>query len=132
MPVRGARSLAVTGKTLWVGLSRLALLGRVDAEGASLVHVPGHSPDGYGPLLFGGRSVWVLAGRRLGELGASNRIRASGRIPAVASLGGFAVARDVWVAGRTAGTVLRLRLPRADEALAGVRPHASTHAQPNG
>ena len=75
VPVRGARSLAVTGKTVWVGLSRLALLGRVDAEGASLVHVPGHSPDGYGPLLFGGGSLWVLAGTRLGELGTSNRIR---------------------------------------------------------
>ena len=114
VPVRGARSLAVTGKTLWVGLSRLALLGRVDAEGASLVHVPGHSPDGYGPALLGGASLWVGAGGRLGTVNRSGRVSFSARLPGVREIGGLAVGLDAWIADRRSGKVLRIRLPRVD------------------
>ena len=133
VPVVGARSLAMTGETVWVGLSGVALVGRVSADRLALVSVAGYAPNGYGPLLFGGRSLWMLAGGRLVELAVAGHVRSSARVPAVATLGGFAIGRDAWVAGRTTGTLLRIRRPTADErAVTAVTPSGWPNHQPKG
>ena len=113
VPILGARTLAVSSGAVWVGRSRSALLARVDAGGITFIPVERHRPDGYGPMLGSGSSLWLAARGRLGMLDARNRIAYSMRLPMVGEVGALAVAGDVWIANRSAGTVLRIRPPSA-------------------
>jgi len=111
IPVEGARTLAATDSSVWVGRAGDRPLVRIDDGDVLPVGFSGRrARDGRGLELAANESVWVAGRGRLasytanGEPGPSARLATSGRVSGVAVLG-----TDVWVADE-AGRVLRVRV----------------------
>ena len=111
--VPGARRLAVTGRSLWVGLARSDELLRIGSHGVSRVATRGFRSGGYGPALTGGSRLWVAT--RAGVLvvdpasGAAREVLRFSRDRDVTAL---ATRGDVWMADQRHAAVVRVR-PRA-------------------
>ena len=111
--VPGARRLAVTGRSLWVGLARSDELLRIGSHGVSRVATRGFRSGGYGPALTGGSRLWVAT--RAGVLvvdpasGAAREVLRFSRDRDVTAL---AMNGDIWMADQRHAAVVRVR-PRA-------------------
>jgi streptogramin lyase len=134
--VPGARTLAVTGRVLWVGLARSHELFRIGSDGVSRVAMPGFGSGGYGPALAGGAQLWLAT--RKGVLvidpatGAARTVLRFSRDRDVMSL---AANGDVWMADQRHAAVVRARPgggmgPAARRAAAS--PARLTGDHPNG
>jgi streptogramin lyase len=116
--VPGARTLAVTGRLLWVGLARSAELLRIGSgsDGVSRVSTPGFRSSGYGPALAGGSRLWLAT--RKGVLvvdpasGSARAVLRFSRDPDVTAL---ATKGDVWMADQRHAAVVRARLGSASD-----------------
>ena len=108
VPLPDARALAVTGRSLWVGLATDAALVRIDADGtARRVTTRGYESDGYGPALAGGKRLLLAAAGRVAVVDpADGSFRRVLRLPAGHRASALAFGRGVWVADETASVIL--------------------------
>ena len=114
IPVLGARSLAVTRGSVWVGRANAASLARIAKNRILHVNVPGHRFDGYGPTLAGGKTLWLAARGSLVQVDPRPTDRRVGfALPKVHDASSIVVTSDVWVADQTAGRIVRLREKRS-------------------
>ncbi len=108
--VRGARALAVTGRSLWVGLARSGALLRIDPDAVSPVATRGFLANGYGPALAGGSGLWLATGEGVAVIGpAGGSPRPVLRFSRTRDVTAIAVHRDVWIADQEDGVLLRAR-----------------------
>ncbi len=104
-PLPGARSLAVTGGTIWVGLARSEMLVQIGAERIRTLRLRGLRADGYGPRLAGGASLWLAVPGRVARLGS---VRATLRLPVKHFVSAIVAGDSVWVADQTTEQILRV------------------------
>ena len=104
-PLPGARSLAVTGGTIWVGLARSDMLVQIGPERIRTLRLRGLRADGYGPRLAGGTSLWLAVPGRVARLGS---VRATLRLPVKHFLSAIVAGDSVWVADQTREQILRV------------------------
>jgi streptogramin lyase len=134
--VRGARSLAVTGRSLWVGLARSDELLRVDSDAVSRVVTRGFGSGGYGPVLAGGSRLWLATEKGVAVVDpATGAVRTVLRFPRERTVAAIGVAGDIWVADQDHATLVRVRArPAPGGLLAAVAasPLRLTRAHPNG
>ena len=109
--VEGARTLASTGSSVWVGRAGDRPIVRIDARDVVAVGLSGRgAQDGRGPELATKASVWVAGRGRLASYAANGDPELNGRLPTSVRPGGLTVlGDDVWVADE-AGRVLRVRV----------------------
>jgi hypothetical protein len=111
--VKGARTLAVVGRSLWVGVAREEALLRVDARGVARLRASGYRADGYGPVLGGGRRLLLATGRLVAVVDPHDgSIRPVLRLPDRHRVSAAAFDGDVWVADERAAALVRARMPR--------------------
>ena len=105
-PLPGARSLAVTGGTIWVGLARSEMLVQIGAERIRTLRLRGLRADGYGPRLAGAalRCGWRCRGA-VARLGS---VRATLRLPVKHFVSAIVAGDSVWVADQTTEQILRV------------------------
>jgi YVTN family beta-propeller protein len=110
LPLPGARSLAVTGGNVWVGLTTSDVLVRIGPERTRTVRLRGLRADGYGPRLAGGASLWLAVPGRLARVGGGpGSVQATLRLPVGHFLSAIVVGDGVWVADQTTERILRAR-----------------------
>jgi len=108
--VPGARTLAATRHSVWVGRSGDRPLARIEQDGLHFVpFARGHGANGRGPALVAGRSVWVADRGRLAAYDPAGTNELALPLPTSGHVGAVAVAGDVWLADESAGAVVRVR-----------------------
>lgn len=111
--VRGARTLAVTGRSLWVGLARSGALLRIDPDAVPRIATGGFRAGGYGPALAGGSRLVLATGEGVAVVDPTRMApRSLLRFSREHDVTAIAVHRDVWIADQEHGALLRVR-PRA-------------------
>ena len=136
LSIRGARSLAVAGGSLCVGLSRSDAILRIGSEAVSRLAIRGLRAGGYGPVLAGGSRLWVATAAGVAAVDpASGAARTVLRFSRKRDVAAIAQHGDLWIADGEHGALLRAR-PRvsAGRLLAASPLHraASPRAHPNG
>ncbi len=111
LPVRGGRSLAIAGGAVWVGLAGDNRLLRINGAGMTLVDLPGHRANGYGPELAGGTELWLALPGRVARVVPAGGPRL--RLPKGSHISAIAFAEDVWLAEQDEERVVRFALESA-------------------
>lgn len=108
--VVGARSLAVTGRSAWIGLADGGSLLRVRAGKAWRV-TTGLRADAYGPSMTAAGLLWVAEGRRIAAIEpSSSQVVERLRLPSQFEVAAITALDDVWVVDAARAELVRLRV----------------------